>query len=55
MVRVAGNLNKVISKVSSCQITYSIRDTEFEDVSIKKGDYIVHEQHGIGIYDIYVH
>ena len=34
------DMNKVISKVSSCQITYSIRDTEIDGLKIRKDDYI---------------
>ena len=33
-------IKEVIANVTTGLITYSIRDTEFEDVSIKQGDYI---------------
>lgn len=33
-------IKDVIDNVTTCLITYSIRDTEFDDISIKEGDYI---------------
>ena len=33
-------MNKVISKVSTCQLTYAVRDTEVDGVKIRKDDFI---------------
>ena len=38
--QIVEEIKEVIANVTTGLITYSIRDTEFEDVSIKKGDYI---------------
>ena len=38
--QIVEEIKEVISNVTTGLITYSIRDTEFEDVSIKQGDYI---------------
>ena len=34
------DMNKVISRVTSCQVTYAVRDTEIDGVKIKKDDFI---------------
>lgn len=38
--QIVEEIKEVIANVTTGLITYSIRDTEFEDVSIKQGDYI---------------
>lgn len=38
--QIVEEIKEVMANVTTGLITYSIRDTEFEDVSIKKGDYI---------------
>ena len=38
--QIVEDIKEVISNVTTGLITYSIRDTEFEDVKIKQGDYI---------------
>lgn len=38
--KIVSEIKEVIDNVTTCLITYSIRDTEFENVIIKKDDYI---------------
>lgn len=37
---IVDEIKEVIANVTTCLITYSIRDTEFENIKIKKDDYI---------------